>query len=83
MATWMTKDGYKMVDNMKRINIHKSEYVNSDRQACSDEIKLKAVKLNRYSNHNRNNGYSRGDHGQCVVFVSRLDPKTTTNKVGQ
>ena len=60
-----------------------SEYVNSDRQPRSNDIKLKDVKLNRYSNHNRNNGYSRGDHGQCVVFVSRLDSKTTTNKVGQ
>ena len=73
MATWMTQDGYRMVDNNKQVNKHKSEYVNSDRQPRSDDIKLKIVKLNRYSNHNRNNGYSRGDHGQCVLFVSRLE----------
>ena len=70
MTTWMTQDGYRMVDNNKRVNKYKSEYVNSDRHPRSDDIKLKAVKLNRYSNHNRNNGYNRGDIGQCVVFVS-------------
>ena len=83
MASWLKEDGYTMVEGNKSENKHKSVFVNSSRQKFSEDIKLKAVKFQRFANYNRNNGYSRGDHGQCEVFVSRLDPQTTPRNVCQ
>ena len=83
MASWLKEDGYTMVVGNKSENKHKSVYVNSSRQKFSEDIKLKAVKFQRYANYNRNNGYSRGDYGQCEVFVSRLEPQTTPRNVCQ
>ena len=83
MASWLKEDGYTMVESNKSGNKHKSVFVNPSRQKFREDIKLKAVKFQRYANYNRNNGYSRCDHGQCEVFVSRLDPQTTPRNVCQ
>ena len=83
MTSWFKEDGYTMVESNKSGNKQTSVFVNSSRQKLSEDIKLKAVKFQRYANYNRNNGYSRGDHGQCEVFVSRLDPQTTPRNVCQ
>ena len=53
-------------------------FTNSSRLNTKNNVQLKPVKPKL--RHNNNNGYTRKNE-QCAVFVSRLDPNTSTRFV--
>ena len=92
MADWMTNGGFSVVpsrqsgdrgagysDIVKKQ--HRSVFVNSSRSKANN-FTLKTVKFVPYKNTNHNSGYHRNRNNQeCVVFISRLYPKTTPQNV--
>ena len=53
-------------------------FTNSSRSNTKNNVQLKPVKPKVH--HNNNNGYTRRNE-QCVIFISRLDPSTSTRFV--
>ncbi len=78
LNAWMTEGGFVVKEKRGNKN-HRSVFVNTALHK-SDNITLKAAKFTPGGHSNRNNGK---DNGQCVVFVSRLDPGTTLQNVSR
>ena len=85
--SWLVRDGFTKVGNMGKpiretysetLKKHKMVFTNSSRSNTKNNVQLKPVKPKLH--HNNNNGYTRRNE-QCVIFISRLDPSTSTRFV--
>ena len=85
--SWLVRDGFTKVGNMSKpiretycetLKKHKMVFTNSSRSNTKNNVQLKPVKPKLH--HNNNNGYTRRNE-QCVIFISRLNPSTSTRLV--
>ena len=85
--SWLDSDGFTRIGNTGKpiretysetLKKHKMVFTNSSRLNTKNNVQLKPVKPKL--RHNNNNGYTRKNE-QCAVFVSRLDPSTSTRFV--
>ena len=85
--SWLDSDGFTRIGNTGKpiretysetLKKHKMVFTNSSRLNTINNVQLKPVKPKL--RHNNNNGYTRKNE-QCAVFVSRLDPSTSTRFV--
>ena len=85
--SWLDSDGFTRIGTTgkpiretysEKLKKHKLVFTNSSRPNTKLNVQLNPVKPKL--RHSNNNGYTRRNE-QCAVFVSRLDPSTSTRFV--